>query len=77
MLEKIRSNRLYYSLFMGSIALLSGLVMYPLIDYIWTKIDPNRVFIYSLRNHVISPIILGAVYGFVIFLLFNYRNKQK
>ncbi len=52
----------------------SGIILYPLFDFIYYKIIANSEFVYSVNRHIIQPIIFACVFGTTFWLIDKKRK---
>lgn len=52
-----------------------GMILYPLFDIIFCKFITNSEFIYSVKNHIIEPMVFACIFGTTFWLVDRKRNK--
>lgn len=57
----------YLILEMVSISI-AGIILWPILDYLYHSIITNSTFVYSAYDHIVKPIIFGSIIGFVFWL---------
>lgn len=53
-----------------------GVVVYPLVEILYNKINTGEAFVYSFKTHFIAPLIYAAVY-IVFSTLYKKIFKKK
>ena len=51
------------------IYVLMGLILYPLLDFIYCKLITKSEFVYSIQAYVIKPIVVCSVMGIISWLI--------
>lgn len=74
MFEKIKNNRLYYSLMASLISFVVALVVWPLLDYLFCRFIQNEPFVYQFNEHVSKPIYFTIFYFIITYL--SYKVKK-
>ena len=46
-----------------------GMIIYPLFDFIVCKFITNTKFIYSIKSHIIEPIISSSIIAIVLWII--------
>ena len=74
-MKKIENNKWLYTLFLAITTSIFGMILYPLFDYLLAKFITHSTFVYSVEQHIISPIIFGFVVSIVLYFINNKKDK--
>ena len=74
MVEKIRKNRALRMLVNALGTAIAGIIIWPLFDWILCSWITKTPFIYSVHEHIIQPVIFGAIVSIVVDLFFRKEN---
>lgn len=55
---------------------IAGIILWPILDFLFDTIFTHSEFVYSVQGHVIEPIIFGCVAG-LIFWIFDVIAVKK
>lgn len=54
---------------------IAGIILWPLLDYLYHTLLTQSPFNYSVFNHIVEPIIFGCVVG-TVYWLFDRKKSQ-
>ena len=72
--KKMEENKWLYILVYSVAIAVMGIILYPLMDLIFAKINGNT-FIYSAEQHIARPIIFGCIMGVILYFTSHKNNK--
>ena len=52
------------------------IIIWTLLDFLFSKFITGQVFKYSIYDHIISPIIFGIICG-ILYFLFDLKELKK
>ena len=55
---------------------LFGIIIYPLLDLFVCKVFTHSEFVYSVRDHIIQPIVLGIISSLLFEVLFDRKTEK-
>ncbi len=56
---------------------LAGIVLYPLFDVILCKFITGSIFVYSVHDHIIQPVLFGLIMGMCLYVSENGLKIKK
>lgn len=68
-MKKIDKNSILYLIILIISISIAGIILYPLLDILYYKFITHSKFVYSVREHIIEPIIFGCIAGTVFWLV--------
>ena len=57
------------------ITIIMGLIIFPLLDFIYSLIT-NNTFVYSIHEHIQRPAEYGFIFGIVMWVVQNGLKKK-
>ncbi len=66
-----KNSKLYYLLF-GITTVVMGMILYPILDLIWAKFVTHSPFVYSVRDHIIDPVVFATI----ITIVYYFTRKK-
>lgn len=75
-MKKIERGSVKHLILLVVLTIVVALIIYPLIDYIICKLFTKTVFIYTIKSHVVKPIIWGIFLALLTWIN-EYKNKVK
>ena len=61
MLDKLRKNRIKSTLAMALATFVAAMIIWPLLDLLWTKVISHSDFTYTLSDYVLQPAIFAII----------------
>lgn len=62
-MKKIERNSVKYLIILITMVALFGIILYPLFDFVYYKFITNSEFVYSVKSHIVQPIIFACIFG--------------
>ena len=56
---------------------IAGIILYPVLDFLYTKYITRSAFNYSITQHVVAPIVIGTIIEVCLWLFGKYSSKNK
>ena len=75
MSKTIDDPKIQTLVFFGAILVLS-LALWPLIDFLSSLIFTHSNFTYSVKDHVLEPILFSALMTLIFFIIPNFRKAR-
>lgn len=75
LMKNIKKGSVKYLIIYTLSIIIAGIILYPLLDILYCKFITNSEFSYSITDHIISPIIIGAIIG--IWLWYYDKHFKK
>lgn len=75
-MKNIQKGTIKYLIILIITISICGIIIYPLFDLILCKFITNSEFVYSANNHIVRPIIVGALAG-IVFWAFDKNQKHQ
>ena len=72
-MRKIEKNSVLYCFLEILTVSVMGIILWPLLDFLYYKFITNSEFTYSVFKHVVEPIIFGCFFG-VLSWVFNRKK---
>ena len=72
-MKKIKENKFLYNFISETIF---ALVFFPLLDMFFRVVIYKKEFVYSVNEHIISPIMFGFFYA-LFTIIFNKNDAKK
>ena len=76
-MKNIEKGSVKYLIISTLAIIIAGIILYPILDFLYTKFITNSTFTYSITSHVIAPIGIGAIIGIALWLIDKVSNKNK
>lgn len=76
-MKKIDENIILYILVQFIVMTVAAMIIWPLFDILYDKVITNSTFHYSVTNHIIRPIIFGAIIAVIQGILKKRNDKKK
>ena len=73
-MKNIKRGTVKYLIILIISVAVCGIILYPLFDLIYYKLITNSEFVYSIKRHIIQPIIFACFYGITFWLLDKKRK---
>ena len=65
-------------LIISTIAIIvAGIILYPIMDLVYTKFITNSKFVYSVSEHILAPVGIGVIMGPALWLIDKGTSKKK
>ena len=74
-MKNIEKGSIKYLIILIILISLFGMILYPLFDLVYYKLITNKEFVYSIKNHIIEPIIFGFILGIIFFIIDRKKSK--
>ena len=75
MSKAIDNPKIQTLIFFATILILS-LILWPLLDFLSCLIFTRSAFAYSVRDHVLEPILFSALMTLIFFIIPNLRKTR-
>ena len=75
MLDKIRKNRIKSTLAMALATFVAAMIIWPLLDLLWTKVISHSDFTYTLSDYVLQPAIFAVIFGIITYICWKPETK--
>lgn len=76
LIEKADEKRFTRFLLYGTATAVMGMILYPLLDYLFYTFITRSPFEYSVFQHIVEPIIFGYTFG-LVFSAGNLKSNKK
>ena len=74
-MKKIEQGSIKFYIIQSISIMVAGFIIFPLGDYLFSKIFKEETFKYTVIDHIITPIIVGVLAG-LFYYLFDKRKKK-
>ena len=71
---KIEKKSPLYLVLVIITTILAAMIIFPLLDFLWSKFITRSEFNYSIMKHIIDPIIFGCIFGLITWII-DRRKK--
>lgn len=71
---KIEKDSISYLIILIISTALTGMILYPLLDFIICKFIINTPFIYSVYSYIMKPTIFACVFGTTFWMIDRNNN---
>ncbi|MBQ1528080.1 hypothetical protein IIZ77_00325 [Candidatus Saccharibacteria bacterium] len=75
MLDNIRKNRIKSSLITALTTFVAAMIIWPLLDLLWTKVISHSDFNYTLSDYVLEPAIFAVIFGIITYIFWKPTTK--
>ena len=76
-MKKIEENKWLYALVYAITIIIMAIILFPLFDILLAKFFTHSTFEYSIKEHIISPIILGIFFGLIQLIIRKNPKKEE
>lgn len=73
-MKKIKNKSIRQLILLIVFLSLFGMILYPIFDLIYYKLIAHSAFVYSIKDHIVEPILYGVILGLVSWTV---NRKQK
>ena len=73
-MKKIDDKSVQFLIYLIVLVSVFGLIIYPLSDFLIDRFISHTEFIYSLRDHVIDPIVFALIFS-ITYWVINRKKK--
>lgn len=74
-MKNLEKNSIKYLAFLIFIYVLIGLILYPILDFIYCKLITKSDFVYSIEADVIKPVVVCSVMAICSWLMEKNRKE--
>ena len=73
-MKNIEKKSVKYLFILIFTTIIAGIIIYPLLDLLWDNFLSNTKFVYTIKDHIISPIIFGIIFGTLWWIIENRKK---
>lgn len=74
-MKNIEKGSIKYLVFLVTIYVIMGLILYPIFDIIYCKLITDSEFVYSIEADVLKPVVICSVMGICSWFIEKNANK--
>ena len=75
-MKKTEENLALYMLVQFTVMTIAALIIWPLFDMFFDNVITNSTFHYSIREHIVEPIIFGVVVAIIEGIIKVRKDKK-
>ena len=75
-MKEFFKSRIGKSVVFAVSVMIAAFIMWPLLDLFYCNVITNTEFVWSVRSHIVTPIILSIVCGFVEYFWLGHKAKR-